>query len=72
MPEQQPAPQIRVLGGNPSDEDVAAVTAVLAAALDELAGESRRRGDEGPTGWQVSQRAIRAPLPFGAWRDFRA
>jgi hypothetical protein len=66
------SPAIRILGGDPSPEDIAAVTAVLTAALDELAGESRRRGDQGPSGWQVSQRAIRTPLPFGAWRDFRA
>ena len=66
----EPAPEIRILGGNPSPEDLAAVTAVLTAALDELAGESRRRGDRGPTAWQVSQRDIRTPLPFGAWRNF--
>ncbi len=62
-------PDIRITGGHPSDEDVAAVTAVLAAALDELAGEHRRRGDAGPTAWQSSQRALRRPLPFGAWRN---
>jgi hypothetical protein len=66
------APEIRILGGSPSPEDIAAVTAVLTAALDELAGESRRSGDRGPTGWQESQRDIRRPLPFGSWRDFRA
>jgi hypothetical protein len=69
---EQPAPEIRILGGNPSDEDIAAVTAVLTAALEELAGESRRRGDQRPTAWQASQRDIRTPLPIGAWRDFRA
>ena len=63
-------PEIRILGGSPSPEDLAAVTAVLSAALDELAGESRRRRDGGPTGWQAAQRAIRTPLPFGAWRNF--
>jgi len=72
MSDEQSAPDIRILGGAPDDEEIAAVTAVLTAALDELAGESRRRGDRGPTGWQESQRDIRRPLPFGAWRDFRA
>ena len=77
MPAEQPTPapstpEIRILGGSPSPEDIAAVTAVLTAALDELASESRRSGDRGPTGWQESQRDIRRPLPFGAWRDFRA
>jgi len=55
------APEIRFLGGEPSTAEIAAVTAVLTAALDELAGESRRR--------QVSQRAIRRPIPHGAWRN---
>ena len=72
MSDEQSAPDIRILGGAPSDEEIAAVTAVLTAALDELAGESRRRGDRGPTAWQVSQRDIRSSLPFGAWRDFQA
>ena len=68
----QPAPEIRILGGSPTSEDIAAVTAVLTTALDELAGESRRRGEGGPTAWQASQRDIRSPLRFGAWRDFEA
>jgi hypothetical protein len=65
-------PDIRILAGSPTPEDVAAVTAVLTSALDELAGEHRRRGDRGPTAWQESQRSLRTPLPFGTWRDFRA
>lgn len=66
--EQAPAPDIRVLGGNPTADEVAAVTAVLTAALDELAGEDRRRRDSGPSAWQRSQRAFRGPLPHGTWR----
>jgi hypothetical protein len=64
------APDIRILGGNPTAEEIAAVTAVVSAALDELAHEERRSGDRGPTAWQSSQRSIRRPLPFGAWRNF--
>lgn len=71
MPEQHPA-QIRILGGDPTPEEIAAVTAVLSAALDQLAGESHRRAAAGPTGWQASQRGVRTPLPFGAWRNFSA
>jgi hypothetical protein len=67
-----PAPDIRITAGQPSDDDVAAVTAVLTAALDELAGEHRRRGDGAPSAWESSRRAIRNPLPFGAWRNFEA
>lgn len=66
------APDIRVTGGNPTPEELAAVTAVLAAALDELAGAHRRHSATGPTGWDRSRRALRQPLPFGSWRNFSA
>lgn len=72
MSDAQQAPDIRITGGNASPEEVAAVTAVLAAALDELAGQHRRSGDRGPTAWQASQRSLRTPLRFGAWRNFEA
>ncbi|MGE3193616.1 MAG: acyl-CoA carboxylase epsilon subunit [Microbacteriaceae bacterium] len=62
------ATDIRILGGNPDAEEIAAITAVLAAALDELAGEERRAQSTGPTAWQRSQRPIRRPLVRGAWR----
>jgi len=64
----QTGPDIRFLRGNPDDEEVAAITAVLAAALDELAGDERRAQSSGPTAWQRSQRAVRTPLVRGAWR----
>jgi hypothetical protein len=61
---------IRVIGGNPDAEEIAAVTAVLTAALDELAGEQRRAQSHGPTAWQRSQRAVRGTLVRGAWTTF--
>ena len=61
-------PDIRIVAGEPDAEEIAAVTAVLSAALDELGGEQRRRQGNGPSGWQRSQRAIRVPLVRGAWR----
>jgi hypothetical protein len=64
-------PEIRILSGQATDDEIAAATAVLTAALDELAGESRRSSEAGPTGWQASQRDVRKPLPHGAWRNFR-
>jgi hypothetical protein len=67
MPES--APEIRFLSGQPSTAEVAAVTSVLTAALDELAGENRRSRERGRSAWQISQRAIRQPLPHGAWRN---
>ncbi len=63
-------PEIRILGGKATAEEIAAVTAVLAGALDELAGASRRSNETGRTAWQVSQRDVRMPLRHGAWRNF--
>ncbi|HEX7834577.1 MAG TPA: acyl-CoA carboxylase epsilon subunit, partial [Pseudolysinimonas sp.] len=59
---------IRIVSGNPDAEEIAAVTAVVSAALDELGGEHRRRQNGGPSSWQRSQRAVRTPLVRGAWR----
>lgn len=63
------APDIRILAGNPDAIEIAAVTAVLTAALDELAGEQRRRQAAGPSAWQRSQRTVRTPLTRGDWRS---
>lgn len=64
-------PSIRVVSKNATDSEIAAVTAVLTAALDELAAA---QNGESPTvsAWQRSQRALRAPLTpgAGAWRSF--
>jgi hypothetical protein len=63
---------IRILGGDPSDEEIAALTAVLTVALDELAGDTRRRQRLTPTAWERSQRAVRTPLVPGTWKTFGA
>jgi hypothetical protein len=65
-------PEIRILSGQATDDEIAAVTAVLTSALEELAGQSRRSGETGLTAWQASQRDVRKPLPHGAWRNFQA
>jgi hypothetical protein len=65
----QPAPEIRFLTGNPDAEEIAAITAVLTAALDELAGEARRSHSSGTSAWQRSQRTVRQPLTHGDWRS---
>jgi len=68
-----PAPlDIRIVGGNPSAEDIAATTAVLSAALEELAEERGRLDDSGPSAWQRSQRPFRSPISTGTgvWRSF--
>jgi Acyl-CoA carboxylase epsilon subunit len=63
---------IAVLSGSPDAEDLAAVTAVLAAVLDELAVEEGRREQAGPSAWSRSQRGINEPIQpgNGAWRSF--
>jgi hypothetical protein len=63
---------LAIISGSPDDEDMAALTAVLAAVLDELAAEQGRRELAVPSAWARSQRAIRLPLTPGpgAWRTF--
>ena len=63
---------IRITGGRPSDEEVAALTAVLSIALDELAGDHRRRLRLAPSAWERSQRGVRTPLTPGTWNTFGA
>ena len=63
---------LAVISGNPDAEDLAAITAVLAGVLDELAAEQGKREQAVTSAWARSQRAIRAPLTPGpgAWRSF--
>lgn len=63
---------IEVIAGNPDSEELAAVTAVLAGVLDELAAEQGRREQAVTSAWARSQRAVRTPLTPGpgAWRSF--
>ena len=63
---------IKITGGRPSDEEIAALTAVLTEALDELAGDDRRRQRLAPSAWERSQRAVRTPLTPGTWQTFGA
>ena len=63
---------IRVTSGNPDASELAAVTAVLTATLEELAAESGSRKLLGPSAWERSQRQVRAPVHpgNGVWRSF--
>jgi uncharacterized protein (DUF1800 family) len=65
---------IRVVAGNPDAAELAAVTAVLAGVLEELAAAEGRRELTGPSAWQRSQRAVRSPIRPGSgnWRSFSA
>jgi Acyl-CoA carboxylase epsilon subunit len=63
---------IAVISGNPDAVDLAALTAVLAGVLDELAAEQGRRESAGPSAWARSQRGVRGTITPGpgAWRSF--
>ena len=63
---------IEILAGSPDADDMAAVTAVLAGVLEELAAEQGRRQQATTSAWERSQRAVSQtvhPGP-GAWRSF--
>ncbi|MFL6114686.1 MAG: acyl-CoA carboxylase epsilon subunit [Catenulispora sp.] len=66
-------PEIRVLRGNPTADEVAAVVAVL-AAVSAAAAQSRsgndQRPDNRPSGWTARERGVRAALcpGPGGWR----
>ncbi len=67
-----PGASIRVVSRGATDSEIAAVTAVLTAALDELAAANDAETPAGPTAWQRSQRTLRTPLTPGpgAWQRF--
>ena len=67
-----PQLSISIVRGDPSAEEVAAVTAVLSAALEELADANARESVVTTSAWQRGQRNIRQPIHPGpgAWRSF--
>jgi hypothetical protein len=66
------AASLRIVSGDPTPAELAAVTAVLTAALEEMADDAA--GDVAPvvSAWQRSQRPVRGPVPRGrgTWRGF--
>lgn len=65
--------EFSVVAGDPTPEELAAVTAVLTAVIAEQGEQDRRRrAHPGPDAWQRSQRRLRSPLHpgYGAWRGF--
>jgi len=63
-----------IVAGDPTPAEVAAVTAVLGAALEEIASDHERESTTGASAWQRSQRPIRVPIVRGhdSWRAFSA
>jgi hypothetical protein len=64
-------PSIRIIAGSPTPEELAAVTAILAHALEEAAAEQEQQVVR-RSAWDRSRAALRAPLRPGpgAWRGF--
>lgn len=72
VPTDEPASvaDVRVVSGEPTPEELAAVIAVLQRQADEAAAAGRAEVvDEPRTGWQASARGLRRPLDHGpgAW-----
>jgi hypothetical protein len=67
-----PRPALRILTPSANEEDIAAVTAVLQAALGELASQAAMEDSVLPSAWQRSQRPMRSGITpgSGAWRTF--
>jgi len=61
-----------VVAGDPTPAELAAVTAVVGAVLEEIASDSELAAVPGVSAWQRSQRPIRGPVTRGngAWRGF--
>ena len=63
--------ELRVMSGNPTPEELAAVISVLQAMVIELGG-ARQKISHLETAWAASQRPIRTALVPGhtSWRSF--
>jgi hypothetical protein len=63
---------IAVISGKPDAVELAALTAVLAGVLTELAAEQGRRESAATSAWSRSQRGVPGPTTPGpgAWRSF--
>lgn len=61
---------VRVVSGDPTPEELAAVVAVLQRQADEVAAAGRARIETSPrAGWNASARGLRGTVPHGhgAW-----
>ncbi len=72
MSEETQGAGFAIVGGNPTSAEIAAVTGVLSAVLEELASEHTRAHAPVVSAWQLGQRGLRVPLQPapGAWRNF--
>ncbi len=70
--EESPSVAISIVRGDPTPTEVAAVTAVVSGALEELANANAREALVITSAWQRGQRNIRGPITPGpgSWRSF--
>ncbi|MBB5632693.1 hypothetical protein BKA04_000916 [Cryobacterium mesophilum] len=64
--------EIRVVRGNPTADELAAVVSVIKAMTAELEGTRAQSEARAASGWRLSQRPIRTPIIPGItrWRGF--
>ena len=70
---QPAAVDVRVTAGNPTEEEIAAVTAVLAALAEQGGSVAAEEAVvPPPSAWDRSRRGIRTPIEVGRgrWRGF--
>jgi hypothetical protein len=67
----EPEPLLRVVRGQPTADETAALAVVLAAKLAARPGERRARGRRPAGGWADRSRALHVPLAPGpgAWKS---
>lgn len=66
------AASLRVIGGNPTATELAAITAVLAGVAEELGSRLQRLPERHSTAWEAVQRPVRSRILPGItrWRGF--
>ncbi len=64
--------EIRVVAGSPTEEELAAVVAVLEVMALEFEGTRAKKAVKAASAWRLSQRPIRVPVLPGLsrWRTF--
>ena len=65
-------PALSIVSGTPTPTELAAVTAVIAALLEQIDDDALQGAAQRVSAWQRSQRSARSPLHagYGAWRSF--
>lgn len=66
------AENLRVLAGNPTGAELAAITAVLAGIAEELGSRLQRLPEKRSTAWEAVQRPLRGRIIPGVtrWRGY--